>query len=308
MNWKTGRHTTGPAAHSAPTRPELEVSFLYDAAWAQIYTERMDIESRKRVDADLLATEAVATARIEGVELSHEKVMSELLKLTGVSKTSNADPRHKTMARFVLDVHRNYDKPITLKRLFSWHTGIMRVCGKDWEVGMLRSDRGFYTRFLPLDLSSQLPTASELPRLADAFIDAFNKRGSHNSLHYSPVTVAAETHMYFMKIQPFRNGNEMIARALVNMTVSRRLKCASNIKLSNEIFESGRVYQKTIGHEITTQTMTHTRHYFSKMGVEAAQRTLDVLKASAHRRGIRGRMQRYGLGRFAGGTVRQRAA
>jgi len=86
-----------------------------------------DAEHGNRVIAELSTQETVATSAIEGVKLDPDLVRSSIMRRLGLGVSKERAERIGAAAKGVIDVLADSTqnlKPLTLERLFSWHTAI----------------------------------------------------------------------------------------------------------------------------------------------------------------------------------------
>jgi len=109
---------------------------------------------RLHVELELSTQEAIMTSAIEGVVLDFQSVRSSLARKLGLDEevTVLTGNRHLDgLAEVLLDATHNYDRPLTVTRLYDWHrklfsggglgTGVIEV-GKWRSQGMeIISDR-----------------------------------------------------------------------------------------------------------------------------------------------------------------------
>ena len=73
-----------------------------------------------------LTQDVVKTSEIEGEKLSEEQVRSSLARHLGmdVGGAFPVDRNVEGIVEVMLDATRNYDKPLTARRLFDWHAAL----------------------------------------------------------------------------------------------------------------------------------------------------------------------------------------
>ena len=267
--------------HPSITMDSLEAEFFEQAEKVHQIMADMSAETRTHVEAGLLAREAVASFAIDGVELRYENVVSELLELMGVNSPheSSTCEIERAAASFIHDAHVNFDKPLTKKRLCSWHASIMDGCVLDCNPGVYRTAK---TRFKGRCLTP-ITRHDEVPGSMREFIDGFNNHVMRQGQSPYALIRAAEVHMNFMQIQPFEAGNARIARALAGMVISHKLECATHIKLSYEFFRYAGGYSWIQMHEKATTDLSAWMHYLGQMANASAERTLREISGQDER-------------------------
>jgi Fic family protein len=124
----------------------------------------------------------------------------------------------------MIDATRNYNKELDKERLFSWHaslfpagqSGMYKIVTGKWRddstgpmqvvSGALGKEKVHY----------QAPPAALLENEMRLFFDWFNLEQNTDS-----VLKSAITHLWFVTLHPFEDGNGRIARALSDMLLAR---------------------------------------------------------------------------------------
>ena len=115
----------------------------------------------------------------------------------------------------------------------------------------------------------------------DYFISWFND--SKNST--PPLARAAITHLYFVSIHPFEDGNGRIARALAIKALSQSIKSPLLTSLSTIIQQSRKKYYQALEDNNHNLEITDWITYFGKTFLESqnhTQKLIEFLLAKAH--------------------------
>ena len=280
---------------------DLESGFLKDARLASETLGRMDSSTRKGIEAELLAREAVMTSKIENVDLDHNAVLLSLRHLMGLDTDSSATGSYEmSVARFTLDVHLNFAEPLTAERLFSWHETLMAGHPEVRDVGKYRTEGSMVASGSPGNYTVHYvaPPPSRVPDDMKRFLDGFNavvpKQGEAVALKQADATApkqadatapkqadaisiltrAALAHLQFVQIHPFEDGNGRISRAIVDTAIAKALGMSTPVKMSHDIFENRGEYYETLGRAGTDPMVTDWVMYIAHTGTMAAERTL----------------------------------
>ena len=260
---------------------EPDRSFTRNAGLVNDVLGRMSPEARIRTEAEILASETVATARLEGVRLNRKSVLTAILNAYGFDTHRRAGAAETAMAGFTLDVHRNFDSPLTEARLMSWHESIGRARGASGDLGRYReSDE----RKIPRNVDRLYPSgfrgvrAARVPAEMKRFIWMFNRNIVRLDEKTEPLSSLPWVYLYFLQIRPFGKCNGTLARALLAMTIARRLGCATPMKMSYEIRMCHAGHQKIIDTEIWNMETSGLTHYLGKAGLSVSRRTLRVVE------------------------------
>jgi Fic family protein len=127
----------------------------------------------------------------------------------------------------MLDATRNYDKPLTVDRLFGWHSSMFpsgRAGMRRVRVGAWRDDSTGPMQVVsgPVGrerIHFEAPAADRLDSEMDAFLEWF--KGGRAAADLDDVLRAGLGHLWFVTIHPFDDGNGRIARAIADMALAR---------------------------------------------------------------------------------------
>jgi Fic family protein len=176
-----------------------------------------------------LTEDVVASSEIEGDALDARQVRSSLARRLGmdVAGLVAADRHVDGVVDMMLDATRHYDQPLTITRLFTWHSllfpdgrsGMRRIL-----VGAWRDDRTGPMQVVSGPIGRErvhfeAPAAGRLNREMKAFLAWLNddERGAD----IDPVLKAGLAHLWFVTIHPFDDGNGRIARAIADLALAR---------------------------------------------------------------------------------------
>jgi Fic family protein len=166
------------------------------------------------------------TSEIEGEKLDAEQVRSSLARRLGmdIGALKPAGRNVEGIVEVMLDATRNFDRPLTSDRLFSWHAALFPTGHSAMtkiRTGAWRDDRTGPMEIVSGPLGKeyvhfQAPAARRIEREMRAFLDWFNREGIVDA-----VLRAGLAHVWFVTIHPFDDGNGRIARAIADMALGR---------------------------------------------------------------------------------------
>lgn len=122
----------------------------------------------------------------------------------------------------MFDAINNYQKPLTQKRLFSWHTSLFPNANtsKHITVGRWRDS------VLPMQVVSgrygneivhyEAPSSNDVPNLMNTFLNWVQEEQDIDM-----IVKAAIAHLWFVTIHPFSDGNGRIARTIMDMLLAK---------------------------------------------------------------------------------------
>jgi Fic family protein len=173
-----------------------------------------------------LTNEVVKSSEIEGEMLDLEQVRSSIARKLGieVSGLVPSDRNVDGVVDLTIDAIRNYNSPITVERLFRWHSslfpsgrsGMYRIISGSWRddsTGPMQVVSGAMGKE---KVHYQAIPAEDIEKEIAAFLEWFNRDSGEDLILKS-----ALAHFWFVTIHPFEDGNGRITRALSEMLLTR---------------------------------------------------------------------------------------
>jgi Fic family protein len=188
--------------------------------------ESLGFDLRNEALLDTLTLDVLKSTEIEGEILNPDQVRSSIARRLGmeIAGSVESDRNVDGMVEMMIDATKNCFKPLTAERLFDWHaalfptgrTGMYKITVADWRrdttgpmqvvSGAMGNERVHF----------QAPDSSLIENEMNLFLDWFNK-----SEETDLVIKAAVTHLWFVTIHPFDDGNGRITRALTDMLLAQ---------------------------------------------------------------------------------------
>lgn len=173
-----------------------------------------------------LTEEVLKSSEIEGEALNKDQVRSSIARRLGmdIGGLVPADRNVEGIVELMLDATQNYNKAFSAERLFNWHaalfptgrSGMTRIVVGAWRddaTGPMQVVSGAIGRER---VHYQAPPAKKLDEEMQAFLKWFDCEPA-----LDPVLKAALSHLWFVTIHPFEDGNGRIARAITDMALAR---------------------------------------------------------------------------------------
>jgi Fic family protein len=204
-------------------------------------TERATLES--------LILDVIDTSKIEGEFLNPELVRSSIARKLGIEGAEfTTTPRNiDGIVDVLLDATQNFQKPLTEERLLGWHNSLFQSGYSGYtmiDVARYRSAgmKVVSGAFGREKIHFEAPTSERVPQEMDLFLAWLN-----NESHSDLVIKSAISHLWFVTIHPFDDGNGRLARAIMDMLLAR----SDNSKIrfysmSNQIFKEHKRYNEII--------------------------------------------------------------
>jgi Fic family protein len=225
-----------------------------------------DLNDALTAQLDLMVDEAINTSLIEGENLNPVSVRSALqhflnqkLGLNLTPTPTNAAPIYFTdskaegLAALIVDVRKNFNKPLSKELLFNWHQMVLvgsedSILNSDLTVGQWRnSPEAMQIVSGPIGYERvhyQAPDSKDLDQLMAGFLDWFNNSFSNdsNSQPIPGVIRAGIAHLWFEVIHPFDDGNGRIGRAIIEYALAQDLGAPVVLSMSTHIEKNKKAY------------------------------------------------------------------
>ena len=194
-----------------------------------------------------LTQEIVHSAKIEGEELNRDSVRSSVAMQLGLKYEGLPIPDHYTegVVQVMMDAVKLYAMPLDDNRLFSWHaalfstgrSGLYKITVGEWRQG----NEPMQVVSGPLGhqkVHYEAPASEKIPEMMEDFIHWLNDTND-----IDPIVKTAVSHLWFVTIHPFDDGNGRICRTLTELLLSRADQTSQRYySLSSEILNHRKAY------------------------------------------------------------------
>lgn len=170
-----------------------------------------------------LSQELVSSSEIEGELLDRQQVRSSIARRLGIETAGmvGASRYVEGVVEMLLDATQRYAEPLTDARLFGWHnvlfpigmSGLYKIEVAQYRSGEMQVVSGAMGKE---KVHYEAPKPERLAEEMERFISWVNAESEVDE-----VVKAAITHLWFVTIHPFDDGNGRIARALTDMMLAR---------------------------------------------------------------------------------------
>ena len=209
----------------------------------------MDQESTKYSLAATMENEIIASCEIEGEVLNRESVRSSIKQKLGLESHEhyNAVRKEDNYVEILIDANTNYNKPIDLEKILGWHhamfekgySGLSKIKVAQFRAeGSMQVVSGDYGKE---KVHYEAPPFDTLEQEMNSFITWFNDTPSS-------LEKAAITHLWFVIIHPFDDGNGRITRALTDRVLSKLEKSSFSkiYTMSKSIYDDRKGYYNAL--------------------------------------------------------------
>ena len=211
--------------------------------------ERLGFDLIEKATLESLILDVIDTSKIEGEFLNPELVRSSIARKLGIEGVKlQSTPRNiDGIVDVLLDATQNYQKPLTQERLFGWHnslfqsgySGYTKIDVAQYRSAGMKVVSGTFGRE---KVHFEAPSYERVPHEMNLFLDWLN-----NKNHFDLVLKSAISHLWFVTIHPFDDGNGRLARAIMDMCLAR--SDGSKIRfysMSNQIFKEHKHYNEVL--------------------------------------------------------------
>jgi len=185
--------------------------------------ELLGFQLKDEANLETLIQDVIQTSEIEGEILNPELVRSSIATRLGLeySGVAHSDRNVNGIVELMLDATQNNNKIVSDERLFGWHAalfptgrnGMYKIEVGQWRSGAMQVVSGGIGKET---VHYEAPKAELVASEMKQFINWFNDEQNLESL-----LKAAITHLWFITIHPFDDGNGRIARAITDMQLSK---------------------------------------------------------------------------------------
>jgi Fic family protein len=258
---------------------KLELQFSQNTGTVFGAIKHIEGVSKDDLLVEILSTEAIKTSEIEGEILNRDSVQSSIKKNLGLSvENRKIPPAEFGISEMMVDLYLNFDTPLSHNQLFEWHKMLTNGRRDLTDIGRYRTHES------PMQVVSgrldkptvhfEAPPSDTMETEMEQFITWFNEIHQPNNNSMLPLVKAGLTHLYFVCIHPFEDGNGRIARALAEKSIALSTGQPTLISLSHTIEANRKQYYQALEDNNTTLEVTDWLNYFGTTILEAQQDTL----------------------------------
>ncbi len=259
----------------------LELLFLKNTGTVIGVLKHLEEVAHKHFLVEILSDEAMNTSKIEGEYLDRDSVQSSIKQNLGLTTDKRkVPPAEYGVSEMMVDLYLNYHQKLTHQQLFEWHKMLTNGRRDLTNIGSYRTHED------PMQVVSgrldrpqvhfEAPPSKNVPQEMDGFISWFNQVHSPTS-DMLPLLRAGITHLYFVSIHPFEDGNGRIARALAEKSIAVSMQRPSLIALSRTIEVNRKAYYHALETNNAALDITDWVLYFAQTIVEAQQNALSQI-------------------------------
>ena len=221
----------------------------YEQGKLKAFMLLMDQESTKYSLASTLENEIIASCQIEGEILNRQSVRSSIKQKLGLESHEHYDAIRKedNYVEILIDANTHYGQALNLEKIFGWHHAMFEKGYSGFskiKVAQFRGDGSMQVvsgDYGKENIHYEAPPFDTLEQEMNSFIQWFNETPSS-------LEKAAITHLWFVIIHPFDDGNGRITRALTDRVLSKLEKSSFSkiYTMSKSIYEDRKGYYNAL--------------------------------------------------------------
>lgn len=267
-------------SYDATALSSLEHEFSQNNGMVLGALKHVQSQEKDQFLVEVLSNEALKTSEIEGEYLNRDSIQSSIKNNLGLEVDKRkVPPAEYGISEMMVDLYRNYNKPLTHEQLFQWHEMITNGRRDLTDIGCYR------THMEPMQVVSgridrpkihfEAPPSKVMPQEMEKFITWFNR--VHKEELTLPLVRAGIAHLYFVSIHPFEDGNGRIGRAIAEKSLGLSLGQPALISLSKVIEAKKKNYYASLETHNKTCEITDWLVYFGQTIIEAQKDTLKTI-------------------------------
>lgn len=282
MKWNWQLHDWPQFRFQSERLAEREAVYLRRSGVVLGTVRHLDEDDRTHLVVELMSTEALKTAEIEGEVLDRPSVQSSLRRQFGLQTDARrVPPSEQGVAEMLTSLYQDFAAPLTAEPLFAWHRMLMQ--GRpNLTVGAWRSGGD------PMQIVSgpihapkvhfQAPPAARVPDEMDAFCEWFNATAPGAEHALSALARAGIAHLYFESIHPFEDGNGRIGRAIAEKALAQAAAQPALSTLSLTLSQHRARYYRELELASAGLDVDDWLDWFADIALEAQQHMLNWLE------------------------------
>ena len=195
-----------------------------------LLTQMKDLgfDVRQQARAEVLIEEALKTSEIEGERLDPNAVRSSVAQRLGLptaGMVSTKNQQADAVVQILLDATQNFKQALIPERLFGWHAALFPIGYSGLhkiQVASWRDDRNGPMRVVSGPIGREIIhyQAPAAKRLADE-MNRFFCWWEESRKEMDGLLRASLSHLWFVVVHPFEDGNGRVARALTEMALTQ---------------------------------------------------------------------------------------
>lgn len=253
----------------------LEEEFLRQCGVLEGSLKFTSQKEHEHLLVEIISSEAKETSEIEGIQLNRDSLRSSIqnqfgLKTRGV-KVSDAE---KGVSDMMVDLYRRFSMPLSKEILCNWYRYLM-----SGKLPIKPSKYRTYKDAMQVvsgpvyqpKVHFEAPPSNKIHKEMTLFLNWFNGTAQPQKQVLPVLTRAALSHLWFVCIHPFEDGNGRIGRAVAEKSLAQSLGRPTMIALAKTINMNKKQYSDALSNNNQQLEITDWMIYFSRTILDAQQ-------------------------------------
>ncbi|NJN48483.1 MAG: Fic family protein [Alkalinema sp. RL_2_19] len=288
MNWNWQQPEWPRFKYESEILEPLERLYTYQSGELYGTVKHIDATEQQLLTIEIMLDEAMKTSEIEGEYLNRDSVQSSIRRNLGLDTSRrSAPPAEAGIAEMMVNLYQGYADPLSHESLYQWHQMLMNGRRDIEAIGCYRTHQEAMQvvsgRIDKPTIHFQAPPSASIRDEMQHFIDWFSRTAPNGETPLQPLTRAGITHLYFVSIHPFEDGNGRIARALAEKVLAQHADRPLLITLSQQIDSAKKDYYAALEANNRSCTITSWLTYFAETVIAAQQRTIELVEFSINK-------------------------
>jgi Fic family protein len=257
----------------------LESQFLTSSGVLLGSYKHLGESEKTALKVELMSEEALKTSEIEGEYLNRDSLQSSIRHQFGLpTDYGRIPPAEQGAAEMAVNVYETWNKALSNKVLFKWHSMLMRGRRDMVDVAHYR------TSGEPMQVVSghvgkrkvhfEAPPSGQVISEMSRFVEWFNLTEPKGKQPLSALVRSGTAHLYFVSIHPFKDGNGRIGRAISEKALSQNLGQPTLIALARTIEAKRKDYYAALERANRKLDITEWLCYFAETILDAQAYTI----------------------------------
>lgn len=283
MKWNWEQKNWPHFEYDPTALAELEQRFLMESGILQGTLKHIAGDEKKMLTVELMSEEALKTSEIEGEFLNQDSLQSSIRRQFGLQTDNRKVPlAEQGIAEMTVGIYETWTESLSNQTLFKWHAMLTQGRTDLSEKGSYRASSE------PMQVISgpvsrrkvhfEAPPSDCVLQEMNTFIDWFNNSAPTGKQPLPALTRAGISHLYFVSIHPFEDGNGRVGRALSEKALSQSQKQPSLIALARTIEAKRKSYYASLERVNRRIEITDWLIYFSETILAAQTYTLECIE------------------------------
>ena len=260
----------------------LELKFSQNTGTVLGAFKHVNENEKEELIIEILSNEALKTSAIEGEYLDRDSIQSSIKKNLGLKVDAKKFPAAEFgISEMMVDLHKNFDKKLNHQILFDWHKMLTNGRRDLTDIGTYRTHSDpmqvISGRIDKPNVHFEAPPSEHMQKEMEQFISWFNTTNNKTVKNILPIAKAGITHLYFVFIHPFEDGNGRIARALTEKSIAQSVGQPALISLSKTIELDKKAYYQALEDNNKDLDITEWLLYFGQTILDAQEETLTLI-------------------------------